>query len=498
MNLFKSKHIYIFSILLNTLVLISCDDTTDTIGTSLLAGTDIVNTSAEEFNIISRSVPAGNVVSRTAGGYIGKIKDNETGDYITCSYMTQFRIMDSHQFPSADTVYIEESKYDPLKSRGSQVEADSCSLVLYIAGATGDSLALMKVTANEMQEPYEESETYTTDFNPEIEGMIREESGSMHSQMSYTISNRNYSDTQRNSSSYVNKINISLNAPYTDREGNTYNNYGTYLMRKYFDPAHAKSYQNSYTFAHDICPGFYIKNTGGIGSIAYIDRAQIIVNFRGVINGDSVVKFSSSFAGTEEVMQRSYIKKDNSKYEELTNDAEATYLKTPAGLFTELTLPVEEIMSTHTGDTINAAHLFIPRINNDSSNDYSFSIPQTLLLIPTDSVETFFKNKQIANYRTTYLTNYSSQTNGYTFGNISLLISKLNSIKEQRKGEALSENWNKVMLIPVSATYTTVSSSTSILTKVTHDMSFTSTKLKKGTDGTDNIKLSVIYSKFNK
>ena len=155
-------------------------------------------------------------------------------------------------------------------------------------------------------------------------------------------------------------------------------------------------------------------------------------------------------------------------------------------------------MSAHTGDTINAAHLFIPRINNDSSNDYSFSIPQTLLLIPTDSVETFFKNKQIADYRTTYLTNYSSQTNGYTFGNISLLISKLNSIKEQRKGEVLSENWNKVMLIPVSATYTTVSSSTSILTKVTHDMSFTSTKLKKGTDGTDNIKLSVIYSKFNK
>ena len=56
-------------------------------------------------------------------------------------------------------------------------------------------------------------------------------------------------------------------------------------------------------------------------------------------------------------------------------------------------------------------------------------------------------------------------------------------------GEA-SANWNKVTLIPVEATYSTVSTTASqVLTKVTHDMSMSSTRLAK-----DDLKVSVIYS----
>ena len=61
---------------------------------------------------------------------------------------------------------------------------------------------------------------------------------------------------------------------------------------------------------------------------------------------------------------------------------------------------------------------------------------------------------------------------------------------------ALHPNWNKVMLIPVETTYTTLSSS-SELTKVTYDMSLTSTKLAKGTEDNGKITLKVIYSKFS-
>jgi hypothetical protein len=49
-----------------------------------------------------------------------------------------------------------------------------------------------------------------------------------------------------------------------------------------------------------------------------------------------------------------------------------------------------------------------------------------------------------------------------------------------------------VILVPVSTTYSTLSSS-SVLTKVVHDMSLSSTRL---VGGDTKLKMSVVYSKF--
>lgn len=61
---------------------------------------------------------------------------------------------------------------------------------------------------------------------------------------------------------------------------------------------------------------------------------------------------------------------------------------------------------------------------------------------------------------------------------------------------ALHPDWNKVMIIPLETTYATLSSS-SELTKVTYDMSLTSTKLVRGSTDNNNIVLKVIYSNFS-
>lgn len=497
MNLFKKIYFPISLIVLSVFT-VSCDDTTDTLGMSLTDKADVISVTSGEFNISSRSVAASKVVSRSKIGYLGKIKDTETDSYVTCNYMTQFRVMGKNQFPVIDTVYVDPEKYDETIDKYKQVEADSCCLVLYISKYIGDSLALMKVSANELAIPYEESKVYTTEFDPETEGMVRNTDGSVHSQMSYSIQNHVYTESQRNASTYK-VVSISLNSPYTDKEGNSYNNYGTYLLRNFYDPAHKDSYYNSYKFAHDICPGFYIKHEGGIGNMAGIILSQMIVYFRSEVKKDSIIVLESSFAGTEEIMQKTTIQQDKETFNALINDNGCTYIKSPASIFTELTIPVEEITKGHEQDTINTARLFIPRINDTEDNELTLSIPQTLLILPTDSVESFFDNNKVADYRTSYLATYSSSTNGYTFSNISLLISSMNNNKKNAEatGKALSENWNKATIIPVETSYTTVSTSAQVLTKVTHNMSFASTKLKKGESGSDNIKVSVIYSKFN-
>ena len=475
--------LYLF---LYILLLGSCTENTDTIGTTL---TDIERTYSETavtYPVTSKSVKSVNVFSRGRNGYLGQAKDLETDCYLTCNYMTQMRTIGKHQFPDVMSVNINPAKYDPSIERWKQVEADSCWLELYILSSVGDSLTPMKVSVREMSEPYEEGVTYYVDFDPEALNMIRTGKGAVNSYMTYTTSNHVFSDAERAKTNFANYISIGLNDSIYDKNDPTvkYNNYGTYLMRKFYDPATYDNFLNQYKFTHNICPGFYIKHAGGIGNIATIYAARLVVAYVGVVNEQPLY---SAFGGTEEVIQKSSLSQSDTELQDLIDNNTCTYIKSPAGIWTELELPVEEIMNGHENDTLNTARIFIPRLNNEHMNDYAFKVPQTLLMIPTDSISDFFDNQKVANFRNTYLASYASKTNGYTFNNISILISNL--YRKKQAGN-VSANWNRVTLIPVETTYSTVSSTASqVLTKVTHDMSMSSTRLIK-----DGLKVSVIYS----
>lgn len=527
------KHSLLFILALSAALisLFSCDDTTDTIGMSLTQKVDNVSISADSFFVESHSAAAEDIISRSSNGYLGSIKDPETNSYVTCNFMTQYRTMGEYAFPaSIDSIVI--NNYDATKAKIDQIEADSCILLVYFDNFYGDSLALMKTTAHELSTPYEESTRYDTDFDPIEQGMVRTGAGTIHSQMAYTISNHVYTDAIRASSSYTPNISLALNDEYIDKDGNTYNNYGTYLMRKFYNSETKGCFGNDYRFVHEICPGFYLEHTGGQGCLGTIVMSQIIVYFTAKNNG--TIKSYTSFAGTEEVMRRTNIKQDDNVIEELLADESCTYLKTPVGLFTELTLPMDKIIegregeTTHENDTLNTVRLFLQRINDNKQTDYNLPVPNTLLLLPTDSLDNFFNNNQVADYRMSYLATYSSSTNGYTFGNISTLVSTtyaalkdtINSVIEARKAalgvtelssdiaQSIKEevtakytedhpSWNQVMVIPVETTYSTLSSSSSVLTRVAFDMSLGNTRLVKGSQDSNNITVSVIYSKFN-
>jgi len=478
---FIPLYLFIYILLLG-----SCTENTDTIGTTLTDTERTYSETAVTYPVTSKSVKSVNVFSRGRNGYLGQAKDLETDCYLTCNYMTQMRTIGKHQFPDVMSVNINPAKYDPSIERWKQVEADSCWLELYILSSVGDSLTPMKVSVREMSEPYEEGVTYYVDFDPEALNMIRTGKGAVYSYMTYTTSNHVFSDAERAKTNFANYISIGLNDSIYDKNDPTvkYNNYGTYLMRKFYDPATYDNFLNQYKFTHNICPGFYIKHAGGIGNIATIYAARLVVAYVGVVHEQPLY---SAFGGTEEVIQKSSLSQSDTELQDLIDNNTCTYIKSPAGIWTELELPVEEIMNGHENDTLNTARIFIPRLNNEHMNDYAFKVPQTLLMIPTDSISDFFDNQRVANFRNTYLASYASKTNGYTFNNISILISNL--YRKKQAGN-VSANWNRVTLIPVETTYSTVSSTASqVLTKVTHDMSMSSTRLIK-----DGLKVSVIYS----
>lgn len=477
--------IYTVIAIMSCITIASCDDTTDSIGNSLTDNMDMLKVTTDTFNVATRSIVADSVLSRSTTGYLGKIRDIETGNYITGDFMAQFSTLENYKLPEKDSI---------ISLQDGEVIADSCSIRLFYTDYYGDSLATMNITAYEMNEPMKEGVKYYSNFDPIAEGLIRNDG--MKVNKTYTLTDLSISDEDRaDESSYTPNIKINLNKPYTDKNGVTYNNYGTYIMRMYYEDP--DRFKNSYNFIHEVCPGFYFKTNDGIGSMAYITVSQLNIYFRYL--NDSTYVGTTSFSATEEVLQTTNISNDKQNIADLANDNTCTYLKTPAGIFTEITLPVDKITENHSNDTINTAKISLTRINNNTHDEYSLSAPSTLLMIPKDSLYTFFENGDNVDYKKSFIATYSSSTNQYTFNNISGMITYMADIK--KKGLAENSNWlnehpdwNRVVVIPVSVT----TNSSSQIVKIVHDMSLTSTKLVGGSENPyEPIKINVIYSKFN-
>lgn len=457
------------------LMLTACDDTTDNVGISLTNSLDNLQISTDTFMVSTRSIAADSVLSRSTLGYLGKIRDPETGGYITGNFMTQFHIQENYQFPDADKM---------ANKKDGMIVADSCELRLYYDKFYGDSLAPMKLTAYEMSKPMSEANTYYSNFDPMRNGYVN--ANGLQVDKVYTLTDQQVSKKIRWDKSYTKNIKIKLNQPYTDKDGNKYKNYGTYILNQYYQ--HHGYFKNSMTFAQHVVPGFYFKHVSGLGAMAYIFRTQLNVYFSFIDKGKPHTG-TASFYGTEEVLQTSTMENDRKTINELVSDEKNTYLKSPAGIFTEITIPVEEIYKGHEKDSINAAKIQLKRINDKVKTKFALDIPKTVLLIQKDSLYSFFEHKRVADYKTSFLATYDRANNSYTFNNIGSVIKVMKLKKDAGK---LSKDWNKLVVIPVTTSYYTINQ-TQILTKVAHDMSLAGTKL---VGGSNKQTLSVIYSHF--
>lgn len=469
----------------------ACDDTTEGIGGSITNKIDNINISNSAFNVTTKSIVADSVLSRNNTGLIGKMKDPETGNYVKGDYMTQLSVLPTFSVDTLD--YIK-------KANNGKLEADSCYLLISYNASYGDTIAPMKVTAYEMTEPMREDKEYYSNYDAFQNGWVSEDS--QHWSSNYNLSN----------TSDVKNFKIYLNKEYK-KDGKTYKNYGSYILQTY--EKHPEYFKTNFKFLHNVCPGFYIKNVGGTGNMAKIWNTELIFYWtrHKTINKDSTAVGIgyNRFDGTEEVLQLNKIENDTENLKKLASQDQekCTYLKSPAGIFTEVTLPIEDIMKGHEKDTLNTATISFPRLNNaDEDNPYNFATPSTILMVQKDSLQSFFEKSKLADNRTSYTTSYSSTgtyKNAYTFQNIANLVSAM--YKNKGKGE----NWNKVVLVPVNV-ITTTQGYTTVISKINHDMSLASTRLIVGTDDPDKdyttdkktgkkvasgpIRIKVIYSKF--
>jgi hypothetical protein len=469
----------------------SCDEDTAGIGKSLTSNVDLFAIVPDTFDVTSRSIAVDAVLSQSIYSYLGRIKDPETSAYITSDYMTQFATLEN----AVDSIFY--PKEDVVSIKDGEVVADSCALSIILNNFTGDSLATMKMTMYELDRPIEEGKLYYTDFDPEAEGYIRAD-GLQHN-IVYSVTDMQQNDSVRNANKSNLSVRVLLDMPYKDKNNKVYDNYGTYLMRTYYE--HPEYFKNSYTFTKNVCPGFYFKTTDGVGVMAEISTTRLAVYYR--FMKDNVLYLDNSvFYSTEEVLQTTHISNDKNRIEEMAKETEWTYLKTPAGIYTEVTLPVDEIKMGHENDTITSAKVIFHKMNDKTElAGELLKDPSTLLMVERDSVINFFERHKLPDNVTSYLANLSTSYNSYTFGNISALINYMYLKKKEGGANYTIEhpNWNKVVLIPVKTTTTTSTSyysTSSSISAVNNEMSITSSRLVGGPNNQhDPIRISVIYNK---
>jgi hypothetical protein len=482
------------AIAFTAMAMISCNEDTNNIGASLTQNTDQLKINTGIFEATSKSILADSVYARNFDCYFGLVKDPETETYVQTEFMTQFGVLE-------DMILPDEDQMASLDDQG-KIVADSCELWLYFdkSNCYGDSLTPMKMNVMELERAMDSEAVYYSNYDPEDEGYIRP--NGIQKELVFTLANLTYSDSLRYTKTYSDIARVTLNDEYKDKDGKVYSNFGTYLLRNFYE--HQEYFKNSYTFVHNLCPGFYFKLLDGLGVMAKMGRIELNIHYRyKSYTDDNIHRTVLTLASTPEVLQTVKVTNETAGLKRLVNDNSCTYLKSPAGTFTEVTLPVDEIMDEHWFDYLLSVSMSFQRLNSqDPYNKYNFPAPTTILLLPKDSLNTFFEKEKTYDYKRSYVATLVK--NNYSFTNLGDLITnmyrdKVVGLYEDPEWIKKHPDWNKVVLVPIVTPSTVTTSTnntttTSTTTAISHQIGLTSTQLVGGENSP--IEVKVIYAKF--
>jgi hypothetical protein len=218
---------------------------------------------------------------------------------------------------------------------------------------------------------------------------------------------------------------------------------------------------------------------------------------------DSLELMMQRFTVSKEVIQINRYK--NSNIDQLLNENSSyTYIKSPAGVCTKLVIPTTEIAKKIDikDRFINGFSLQLKYLPSEEWS-YAYSPPGYLLLLPEDSVTSFFEKSSVeddkvsyisympydsySSYKSKYETSYgySPYNRTYSFGNISGL---LKAHIENSPDKDLS-----LLTIPVYRKTYTSDNTTYYTTGISHSFNLSGVKIRTEEE---YMKIVVISSKY--
>lgn len=395
----------------------------------------------------------------------------------------------------------------------------SIQLVVQYSSWFGDSLNACRLSAYELNKRLEKNRY--TNIDPE-EYYNKFDSKSLLGRKAYSAYDTTVPDSVRNA---VDSDGYSTYSPHVAFPLDVKEFGEKRILRPYRE--HPEYFKNSDAFIDNIFKGVYLKSDYGDGTILYVDRVDMLLTFRmHYVNDTTGVKLLKKdgtdslyygsrivFSSTKEVIQANQFM-NSDKIKEKAAETEHTYIKSPAGIFTEATLPYEDISRDLANDTLNAVKLTFTNYRQESPYRFSMETPENVLLIRKKDLKTFFENNEVSDNITSYTVAHDNvATNQYTFSNITRLVNTCIDEKRAEKEKAQEEagtawdeakweeqfatknpDWNKVLLIPVTVA-NDESSTTGSIVSIQNDLKPTYAKLR---GGVEPLEIEVTYTHFGK
>jgi hypothetical protein len=371
-------------------ILNSCDDTWSPVGVSVQEDNDKITVFLDTFQLEASTVPMEAIYARTDTGLLGEIYDPAYGT-LKSDYICQFYCPEEFTF-----------NHTPIDGK-----IDSVDFRIFYISWTGDSLAPMRAQIFPVNKPLEKN--FYTNIHPEDYCDMQNPLGAkVYTPHDLTVPDSLWyaigSDGYR---SFDPRITIPL-----PKE----------LGQKFYD----ETIQNPGSFSDQesfnrFFPGFYITTTFGSGNIIGARMSYLTIYYKYIAQGsegqDTIVNGGESFSTTREVIQLHRFKNTDIDYLLQPNE-EFTYLKTPAGVCTRVVIPVPEIAPAVEGHILNNLALNFTAMPQEEYN-FALGIPPNLLVLPEDSVQSFFEQGKVEDNITSFVYKYNPSTLTYSSYDVS-------------------------------------------------------------------------------
>lgn len=376
-------------------ILSGCSDDLNLVGSTIQPGGDKMPVYVDTFQMQATTLLMDSVYARTTSGLLGEFYDPLYGS-VKSDYICQFYCPEDFKF-----------KQTPING---QIDSVDFKIIYYSGSWVGDSLTPMRAQIYQVDKQLERD--FYTNFDPADYCDMQNSLG----MQTYTAYDNTVPDSVRNAvdsqgyPTYTPSVTIRMPKAFGQKfYDETINNPGTFSSQENFNK---------------FFPGLYVTNTYGSGNILQISYSSIAIyykyNLKGSQNQDSTAYASETFNVTKEVLQLNRFKNTDLTPLLEPNDS-ITYLKTPAGVYTQLVIPAKDIAEKVSDRIINNIPLTIKALPQENWQ-WALNAPANLLLLPKDSLATFFVNNKIEDKKTSFLADYSSSKRSYNFNNIANLM----------------------------------------------------------------------------
>ncbi|HCC86638.1 MAG TPA: hypothetical protein DEQ06_08685 [Porphyromonadaceae bacterium] len=443
----------------------SCDDTLDPVGFTIQPGMDNLTVGIDTLQLMSRTIQLDSIYARTTNPVLGEYLDPVFGS-IKSGYMGEFYLPKGAGFKPGATV-------------------DSVKAVLSYTTMMGDSLAPMELSVYELNRSLKDAGNYTHINPAEYVDMTNPIGKKVFTGKNNTYHTEYYSSGYTTQPYKVYDIHVDL--PMT---------IGERFLNEYNKPEHGML--NNLNQFRQFFPGLYFTTSFGKSTILNVNTTSLNVHYHyteagGSSSGEDTVRSDAlRLYITPDVTQINTIRSNNQQLLE-ENDSH-TYVKSPAGVVTEITFPFSEIHHELKSRALNLANFTLYALPDAMENPLvKISPPDYLLLVNRDSLDGFFEKGKLPDNITSFLSDkFDATTYSYKFNNISSMMNYYN--------RTMGENPEDLVyyLIPVDAIFTTVQQSpysygSQTLTDLNNQMWPTAALLDKR-EG--NLKIELIFSNY--